>query len=446
MESRSHRGLILTFVVLLIIAAAYGGLRLAARWMAQGTWVAAPGEPTTPEELNAWYPSVPESENAALIYIKAFEARIQRQDLEVALPFYDAKLPPPGEPLPEAMRAAMGSYLAVEAEEIRLLHETAALPKSRYPVDLFSDEPWVDSSKLRYSVRDLCIEALVESEHQHGDAAVQALLAALAAAVSLRAEPTFMPHHVGRACFQNVWQVLERMLSQSTLTEAQLQALSTAVGSADTFECVSRGLVGSRCFAEKWFEHPSAYLDEMRSRQDSLAPPRTPSSRFSWGFYRWSGLADFEHARFNNLLREWQEARRKSFPGILDAVQDVQSKADAIPEWRARITRALMPPGSITRLTLTEADQRARISIAQTALALERFRLAKGMLPERLEDLAPSFLPEAFSDPFDGKALRYRRNPSGYVLYSIGMNLEDEDGSKASSNGREGDIVFEVVR
>jgi hypothetical protein len=429
-----------------MVAAAYGGLRLAARWMAQGTWVAAPGEPTTPEELNAWYAAVPDNENAALIYQKAFEAKIQRQDLEAALPFYEAKLPPPGDPLPEAMRVAMSSYLAVEANEIRLLHEAAALPKSRYPVDFFSDEPWVDSSKLRHSVRNLCIEALVESEHQHGDAAVQALLAALAAAGSLRAEPTFMAHHVGRACFQHVWQALERMLSQSALTETQLQALSMAVGAADTFESVSRGLVGLRCLAEKWFEHPSAYLDEMRNRQDSLAPPRAPSSSFSWGFYRWSGLADIEHARFNNLLREWQEARRKSFPGILDAVQDVQAKADAIPEWRARITRALMPPGSITRLTLTEADQRARISIAQTALALERFRLAKGALPERLEDLVPSFLPEVFSDPFDGKALRYRRNPSGYVLYSIGMNLEDEDGSKASSNGREGDIVFEVVR
>ena len=126
-------------IMLLLIAAAYGGLRLTGCWMARVTGVAVPGEPTTPIELNAWYPAVPENENAAPLYLKAFEAKVWRQDLEAALPFYEAKLPSPGEPLPESMHAAMETYLAVEAEEIRLLHEAAALPKCRYPVDFRSD-------------------------------------------------------------------------------------------------------------------------------------------------------------------------------------------------------------------------------------------------------------------------------------------------------------------
>ncbi|MCX5757007.1 MAG: hypothetical protein NTU83_00570, partial [Candidatus Hydrogenedentes bacterium] len=46
---------------------AFGGLRLAGREIAKGTLGAVPGQPTTPEELNAWYPAVPDNENAALI-------------------------------------------------------------------------------------------------------------------------------------------------------------------------------------------------------------------------------------------------------------------------------------------------------------------------------------------------------------------------------------------
>jgi len=432
-------------IVLLLIAAAYGGLRLIGHWMAQGTGMAAPGEPTTPEELNAWYPAVPENENAAPLYLKAFEAKVWRQDLEAALPFYDVSLPSPGEPLPEAMHAALETYLAVEAEEIRLLHEAAALPKCRYPVDFRSDETVPFMSKLRHSVDDLCIEAVFETELQHSDAAIQSLLAGLAAAGSLRDYPTFVAQLVRMACFNKVFQVFERVLSESALTEAQLVSLSSAIGTADTFEGVSRGLIGMRCLLARWFEHPSAYLDEIRGRQDQLAPPWVAASYLSWGFYRWSGLADFEHGRFNTMVREWQEARRKGFPENLLAAQELQMKIDALPEWKARVTRAFLSHGSITNLMSAEAQQRARISCVQTALAIERCRLANSALPERLENLVPSYLTDVPTDPFDGKALRYKRQPVGYAVYSIGMNLQDDNGSKPPQYKHEGDIVFEVA-
>lgn len=441
MKLRKHYWIIM----LLLIAAAYGGLRLTGRWMAQGTGVAAPGEPTTAEELNAWYPAVPENQNAATLYLKAFEEKVWRQDLEAALPFYEASLPSPGEPLPKSMHAALETYLEVEAEEIQLLHDAAALSKCRYPVDFRSDEPVSFMSKLRHSVDDLSIEAIFETEQQHSDAAIQSLQAGLAAAGSLRDYPTFIAPLVRMACFKKAFQVLERMLSQSALTETQLLSLSSAIGMADTFEGVSRGLVGMRCSLVRWFEHPSTYLDEIRNEQDQLAPPWIAAGYLSWGFYRWSGLADFEHGRFNAMVREWQEARRKGFPDNLLAAQELQIKVNALPEWKARITRAFLSRGSIANLMSAEAEQRARVSVVQTALAIERFRLANNVLPERLEDMVPVYLTEVLPDPFDGKALRYKRQPVGYVVYSIGMNLQDDGGSKPAQYNHDGDIVFEAA-
>ncbi len=60
------------------------------------------------------------------------------------------------------------------------------------------------------------------------------------------------------------------------------------------------------------------------------------------------------------------------------------------------------------------------------AVALRRYELTHGRLPEKLEDL-PEPLPPA--DPIDGKPMRYRRNPDGtFLLYSIGENGTDDGG------------------
>jgi len=49
---------------------------------------------------------------------------------------------------------------------------------------------------------------------------------------------------------------------------------------------------------------------------------------------------------------------------------------------------------------IREADGFARIRLATTAIAVERFRLACGRLPENLNELVPQFLSAVPADPF----------------------------------------------
>lgn len=75
---------------------------------------------------------------------------------------------------------------------------------------------------------------------------------------------------------------------------------------------------------------------------------------------------------------------------------------------------------------------------AQTACALERYRLAKGAYPATLQELVPAFLSKLPNDVIDGAPLRYRRESAGgYVLYSVAMNEVDENGEGAAANARE---------
>jgi hypothetical protein len=88
-------------------------------------------------------------------------------------------------------------------------------------------------------------------------------------------------------------------------------------------------------------------------------------------------------------------------PRLMPAINKVQDAAD-----RARQTQ--------DNLTL--------------AFALARYRLDHGRYPERLDALVPRYLPDVPRDLFSGRALVYRRDGDGYVLYSVGVNGRDDGG------------------
>jgi hypothetical protein len=80
---------------------------------------------------------------------------------------------------------------------------------------------------------------------------------------------------------------------------------------------------------------------------------------------------------------------------------------------------------------MTEAAR----ELAIAAIALKRFELEQGHLPDRLERLAPEFVKSVPRDPVDGEPLRYRLNSDGtFLLYSVGANAVDDGGSAASTN------------
>ena len=69
---------------------------------------------------------------------------------------------------------------------------------------------------------------------------------------------------------------------------------------------------------------------------------------------------------------------------------------------------------------------------ATLACAVERYRLAHGKLPEKLDALVPQFIAQLPRDVIDGQPLRYRLDGShGFVIYSIGWNQKDDGGQQA---------------
>ena len=75
------------------------------------------------------------------------------------------------------------------------------------------------------------------------------------------------------------------------------------------------------------------------------------------------------------------------------------------------------------------------LDLNRTVAALEVARIDLGHYPEKLDELSPKYLSTVPRDIFDGQPLRYRLDPKGYTLYSVGANLKDDGGRSASDGG-----------
>ncbi len=148
-----------------------------------------------------------------------------------------------------------------------------------------------------------------------------------------------------------------------------------------------------------------------------------------------------EGARLLTLLVEAGDDPR----ALLDASRQMAAEMRALPATQV-LVRMLLP--SLTRAMELHVMSIARLRCARVAVAAERFRLDTGRLPDSIEELAPRFIAAPPTDPFDGKALRFVIVEEGIVIYSIGEDLEDDDGSVAPVEGekRPRDLGFRLFK
>jgi hypothetical protein len=133
------------------------------------------------------------------------------------------------------------------------------------------------------------------------------------------------------------------------------------------------------------------------------------------------------------------------YPQALDAAAGIQLR-----DYRtgALVLSAALLPKPV-EVVGKGAEAVARIRLARTVLAVERYRLKhSGALPASLADISaelPGRIPE---DPFDGQPLRYKKLPAGgCVVYSVGSNRRDDGGEVKASDGKTPlDLGVSIVR
>jgi len=134
----------------------------------------------------------------------------------------------------------------------------------------------------------------------------------------------------------------------------------------------------------------------------------------------------------NARLQELAAISRKVDTNVRqDASIGLIEKLSMGPERRGEtignLTIGLQEPLFFKVQTSAERIEQVRRNL-QVAFALAASQSDHGRYPANLNELSPKYLEKVPDDLFSGKALIYRLEEDGYLLYSVGPNGKDDGG------------------
>ena len=440
---RRRKKLRLFLIFVLVLGLLFGVYRIQLERLVKKSEEAylALGYPLDLAELNDLYPAVPDEENAALLYVAASElVRLEDDDIE-RLPYFgipdEREL---GPPMSMEMRARIASFLDRNAEAYKLLHEAASYPRSRYPVELrdghYADMPYL--ARARNNARLLGIESLYRSDLGDVEGTVKALIASFGIGRSLADEPVYISSLVRSGIDGISVAALNDAVEHLSMEDSHLIRLSEAIETSRRTPALADIFAVELCmhYAEvkKW---GSTDIDNWKDEEDPIAV--FLYSELPWLGKTWlvaknlTGAHLYSRKRFLNVSADIMSHSTLSH---LDAYEYYSTST--YDSWLESDIEFLfgMVSGVWPLIIQSIQSSEARLSVAQTALAVERFRLSEGRLPYELLELVPAFLDGIPPDPFTGTPLIYMQTDDGYRVYSVGRNFVDEDGNGYGSGER----------
>ncbi|MHC4203684.1 MAG: hypothetical protein ACYSTT_03480 [Planctomycetota bacterium] len=391
-------GLLIVAVVLWMVATGSSIKRQLAEIRAQG-------HPTSFAELSEMNQLPPGIENAAPLYEDAFFVYVGPADSNNTPYAGSGELPPRGQPLPKAMVSAIEGYLADNQETLDLLRKAAAMEHCHYDWDMAG--ALSDLKHLRYGAFLLAAAARLSAHQGDTEAALVYVDDGLHLARSVRREPALISYLVHIACTAMSLRSLEQTLSAMPLTDEQLVRVDQMLTEADAACDFTQALITERCSTIEFIRNPSQ-MGGAGARMRSIP------------ILGRVGLADMLDYMANCIEASKlpQDQRVARFRQIGDELEGLGLLHV--------VAKTLAP--ALSRVAQLDLRFQADIDMARTAVAIERYRLTKGVLPEDLATLVPDYLDQVPIDPFDGQPIRYRRTEPGYRLYSVFEDSQDHDG------------------
>ncbi|MEI9866553.1 MAG: hypothetical protein WDN00_18765 [Limisphaerales bacterium] len=409
--------------------------------------IRAAGLPTSGAELNAYYPAVPDNENAALVMTQAFVLLRNYPDSrsnEVAR----FKIPPRLQSLNAQQNQLLTGYVEMNSNALARVREAVKFPKSRYPVDLTlnADALLPHLPNLQKISAIVSFATMLALKAQDGKQAADWISLQIALNHTLNTEPLLISQINRAKIVSSASQLVELGLNTTTFDEETLLGFATNFEQIDRSDRSAIGFIGDQAMLLPYFQANWSEISRVMWAND-LRPSLSTGIRGRFGWL--TGLFDQDELFYLKTMQTAIDEIKLPFPAG-------QSSYDEIYEAAVKGQQAgyILGPGLLNGMRNAiprEAETCAQIRLTVTALAIERFRLAHGQLPESLDELVPQFLSSLPLDPFDGQPLRYRRLTKGYVIYSIGRDDHDNNGRERpanikSSDKTEYDITFTVER
>jgi hypothetical protein len=416
--------------------------------------VQAAGLPTSGAELNYFYPAVPDAENAALVLTQAI-ALIQTLPDDQERELVRIKIPDRHLSLSNRELALITDYVNLNSNVLALARSAARLGKSRYPVDYTPGFKTIlpHLTGLRELTQLEEYRAVVELEARNLTEASAAGIAMLELGNTLQDDPCFVSQLVRMRTISIAGITLERRANRGAFSLTELDTLAKAFDRVTLSNSLVRALIGERAmgiphFRMSWADINRLSRDDLSEvEDDGLA--HLPDSKEQPGFLRVTGVFERDLLFFLQTLDTNITVAALPLPQSLVGDRLFEAAGETAGA-RYYLLSAMSLPG-LSRANRRVAQTTAHLNLARAAIAVEKYFVANGRYPRELSDLVPGNLPELPNDPFDGKPLRYKPTATGYVLYSVGKDGQDDGGLEPpprikSADTNSYDVTFVVER
>ncbi len=311
------------------------------------------------------------------------------------------------------------------ARYFKLLDEASRIKDCAFPVN------WQDGAgallphlaKLREAGRWLALRAELMTSDGLPDDALADAATILRMAEHAKTEPTFIAQLVAYALQGIAVRSLENTLSAGQPSPAACRGLYDQLAAIDQIGPSVRAMQGERVLMGMW-----AY-DSLRGH-----PIGASGSLFegmaSPGGWRWPvlyvilgrPLFNLDEIAYLRFMREETAALKQPWPASMRAAQSLQRDMEHTPYILARMIAPVF-----TRFAEQRERTTAILDGAQIALGLKAYQAEHGAYPESLAALEQAGwrLP---TDPFTQKPYHYRREGAGFLVWSTGPDMDDDNG------------------
>lgn len=357
---------------------------------------------------------------------------------------------------PAAHREALPRL--IQAPEMQalfaVLHEASQKPGYNNNLK-YEDGPGMlmpNLASLRQIARFLSIKAELAAQNGNTDEAWATVLEELKLADLLKQEPTLVTQLVRIACDKIMIDCLERMADKTDIPADQARVLIAELAQHTDATPWIRAMdierwLGLWCYK---FVQNSSFKDFGKIASD-LGDRHLP--RWLCVKYAMTPILKKEMVIFLTLQPQHQDYYKVPYYQVAATIRNHPLEDQISEYWLISKYGILLPlilpdlDGCVTR----KAEHDATVGSARVGLALKLFKQKNGAYPETLAKLAPEFLENIPVDPFTGKALIYRKADAGFILYSLGPNQQDDNGTPKptdkNATGKEPyDIVWKCAR
>ncbi len=372
--------------------------------------------------------------NAAWVYEHAFQSlQITEEEQEE----YD-NLPAPGEArdeggrvTPEEAKAARlafaGKVIPKNEHYFSILEEASRIPDCAFPVDWSAGPNMLfrHLSSLRQAGRWLQFRAELLASEGRADEAVECCAIMFRIAEHIKTEPTLISQFVAYALQSMGCRSLEDALSAGDPSPTACRALYGQIAAIDQVSPFVRTMHAERVLfgmdiyqrlrRNPFYLREIMTLSDGRQKEWMILYPTLGRPLFN--------LDEITYVRF---MRDTAAAAGRRWPEVSNKMSAAQrERLDRVPLYRSVVAKMITPVFS--KGVEWRESTTALLGAARIALALKMYRAEHGDYPPSLApvDAVEWGMPR---DPFTQEPYHYRREGQGFLVWSVGPNMEDDGG------------------